>query len=127
MGGDEAKQNHWVRKFAHAFRGVRRGIHGQSSFLVHFTATVAVIIAAAAFRVSLVEWCLLALCIAAVLTAEMFNSALEHLARAVHDKHHPELGAALDISSAAVLLAALGAVVVGAVIFLNRLRMLLGY
>ena len=117
----------WQAKFADAFRGVKLGIRVHSSFFVHFFAAAAVIAAGVALEVDLVQWCLLALCIAGVLAAEMFNSALEHLARAVKRDRDPELGLALDIGSGAVLLAALGAATVGAIVFGHRLGVLLGW
>ncbi len=73
------------------------------------------------------EWCLLLLCIAGVFTAEMFNSALESMARAITGKSDPHLGNSLDIGSAAVLLASAGASIVGTIIFARRLGILLGW
>ena len=115
----------WRKKFRNAFRGAKRGVRGQSSFFVHFFVAAAVIAAAAVLDVPLVEWCLLLLCITIVLVAEMFNSALEWLAKAIDPKHNPHLAEALDIGSAAVLIASIGATIVGAIIFLHRLRVLL--
>ena len=117
----------WTNKFADAFRGVALGVRGQSSFYVHFIMTAAVIAVAAIVRVTTIEWCLLALCITLVLTAEMFNSALEYLARAVDREHNPDLGAALDIGSAAVLVASFGAVVIGVLILGVRLGAMLDW
>ena len=93
----------WTRKFRDAFRGVKEGVHGQSSFFVHFFVAAAVIAAGIVLGVSLAEWCLLVLCIAGVLTAEMFNSALESMAKAITGESDPHLGNSLDIGSAAVL------------------------
>ena len=70
---------------------------------------------------SLVEWCLIVLCIAGVLAAEMFNSALESMAKAITSENNPHVGRSLDIGSAAVLTASIGAATVGAIIFLPRL------
>ena len=111
----------WRRKFRDALRGVWLGVRGQSSFMVHSIFTFAVIGFAAVLRMSLIEWCLLILCIASVLTAEMFNSSLESLAKAIDLQHNVHLKGALDISSAAVLIAAIGAAIVGTVVFLHRL------
>ncbi len=108
----------WAAKFGDAFRGLWLGIRGQNSFAVHLLCAAAVIGAAAWFQLDAPRWCLLALCITVVLTAEMFNSALESLAKAVDPRPNPQLGAALDVASAAVLIAALGAVVVGLIVFL---------
>jgi len=110
----------WYQKFRDAFRGVRSGTRGQSSFQVHLIVAAAVIAAAAILRAELWQWCVLLLCIAGVLTAEMINSAFEHFAKVVDKEHNPELGEALDTASAAVLFASLGAAVIGAIIFASR-------
>jgi diacylglycerol kinase len=117
----------WRRKFADAFRGVKLGVRGQSSFFVHFFIAAAVIAAGVSMHCSLLEWCLLVLCITGVLAAEMFNSALEALAKAITRDIDPHIGAALDIGSAAVLLAALGAASIGSIVLGNRLGLLLGW
>ncbi|MCE5302653.1 MAG: diacylglycerol kinase [Planctomycetaceae bacterium] len=117
----------WVRKFRNAFRGVKAGVRGQSSFFVHFFFAVVVVAAGLVLRVAAVDWCLLLLCITGVLTAEMFNSALESMAKAITGDNDPHLGDSLDIGSAAVLLASIGAVAVGAIVFVRRLGVLLGW
>ena len=71
-----------------------------------------------ATRDSRIEWCLLALCVAIVLTAEIFNSALEQLAKAITREHDAHIRAALDMASGAVLLASVGAAIVGTVVLL---------
>lgn len=114
-------QRGWMRKFANALRGVRVGPHGQSSFLVHLIATVAVIAAGMYFRVSLVEWCLLTLCIAGVIAAELFNSSLESLAKSITRERDSNIRDALDIASGAVLIASIGAAIVGLIIFVPRI------
>ena len=117
----------WLRKFRDAFHGMALGVRGQQSFSVHFAAAVAVIGCGWGLRVGLLEWLVLLLCITAVLTAEMFNSALESMAKAVSLEHQPFLGEALDIGSAAVLVASLGAALVGGLLFTHRLGVLLGW
>ena len=49
------------------------------------------------------------------------------MARAITDQPHPNVGNALDIGGAAVLVVAFGAAAVGLVVFLNRLGLLLGW
>jgi diacylglycerol kinase len=117
----------WACKFRDAFRGVKAGVRGQSTFFVHFFAAAAVIVAAAVLGMDRYEWCLLALCIAGVITAEMFNSALESMAKAITGESDPHLGNSLDIGAAAVLVASIGASVVGAIIFGHRVGGLLGW
>jgi diacylglycerol kinase len=116
----------WIRKFAVAFRGLRLGIRGQSSYLVYFPAMAGVVAAAFALRMDRIEWCILVLCIAGVLAAEMFNTALEAMARSVTREQDPHVCDALDVASAAVLLTAIGAAMVGAILFGYRLVLILG-
>lgn len=116
----------WWGKFRNAFRGMAIGVRGENSFAVHLPVALAVVICGIVFRVSLVEWGLLILCIAAVLVAELFNTALESMAKAIDRTQNPQLGDALDISSAAVLMSAIGAAAVGSVVFLYRLTVWLG-
>ncbi len=111
----------WRQKFADAFRGWVLGARDQSSFRVHFAMAALVLILARVFRLDRIDWCLLILCITIVLAAEMFNTALEHLAKAVDRNHNPHLGHALDIGSAAVLTASGGAALAGTIIFLHAL------
>jgi diacylglycerol kinase len=73
----------WFAKFRDAFRGLALGIRGQSSFVVHTAAAISVAVLGAILQVSLVEACLLALAVAGVMAAELFNTALERLADAV--------------------------------------------
>jgi diacylglycerol kinase len=115
----------WSAKFRDAFRGIAAGVRGQSSFRVHLVFAALVAAAGVVLRISRIEWRLVLLCITAVLAAELFNSALERMAKAIDRRRNPELGAALDIASGAVLVTALGAAAVGADIFLYRLGVLL--
>ncbi len=123
-----SRDRSWPEKFRDAFHGVREGVQGQSSFFVHFFVAALVIVAAVVLKIdNPVEWGLLLLCITVVLTAEMFNSALESIVRSITNQVDPRLGSALDIGSAAVLTASIGAAITGTIIFLNRLAMLLGW
>ena len=115
----------WSAKFRDAFRGIALGVRGQSSFRVHLVFAVSVVAAGVVLRLSRIEWCVVLLCITAVLAAELFNSALERMAKAIDRRHNADVGAALDIASGAVFIAALGAAAVGATIFLFRLGVLL--
>lgn len=120
-----SRRRNWKGKFRDAFRGLWVGISRQSSFLVHVPVAAAVVAAAILLHVTPGQWCLLMLCIVVVFAAELLNSALEHMARAVSDQHHPEIRDALDTAAAAVLVAALGSVLVGLLIFAPRLLPLL--
>lgn len=111
----------WRAKFRDAFRGTWLAASRERSFAVHLPVAVLVVLAGAVLRVTLVEWCLLILAIAMVLAAETFNTALEHLSRAVSRDKNEDIGRALDMASGAVLITAIGAAAVGAAILGYRL------
>jgi diacylglycerol kinase len=115
----------WRRKFGDAYRGLKLGMRGQSSFAVHFFFTALVVAAAVALGCELVEWCLLLGCIGMVLVAELFNSAVETLFRGLDEATKQRVWPCLDIAAGAVLLASGVAVVIGSLIFINRLAPLL--
>lgn len=117
----------WRQRFGDAFRGWGYATLGQPSFQVHGVAAVAVVVCGLAWGACRWEWCILLLCIAMVMTAEAFNSALEWLARAVDTQHNPHLAAALDSASGAVLISALGAALVGTLVLGYRLGVVCGW
>lgn len=115
------KPRTWGAKFRDALRGLKLGIRGHSSFAVHFFFAVLVVAAAVALGCEMLHWCLLALCIGSVLTAELFNSALETLFRGLDEDTRDRSWQALDIAAGAVLAASVTAALVGCGVFLHRI------
>lgn len=116
----------WRQKFRVAFRGLKLGVRGHSSFAVHFFVTALVIVAAVVLRCGLLEWCVLLGCVGLVLTAELFNSAIETLFKGLDDATKERVWPSLDIAAGAVLLASFISAVIGTVIFVRQLALLLG-
>src|SRR5438128_1506589 len=114
----------WGAKFHAALRGLKLGIRGHSSFFVHFFFTALVLAAAVVLRCQWLEWCLLLGCIGFVLTAELFNSAVETLFHGLDKATRERTAACLDIAAGAVLLASGTASLIGAVVFLQALARL---
>jgi diacylglycerol kinase len=111
----------WRTKFGVAFRGLKVGIRGQSSFFVHFFFAALTVAAAIVLSCDGVEWCLLTGCIGFVLTTELLNSALETLFRGLDEAGKKRAWPCLDIAAGAVLLASITAIIIGAIIFLPKL------
>src|SRR6266487_3657860 len=53
----------WREKFGDAFRGLKLGVRGHSSFFVHFFFAALVAAAAGALRCDYIDWCILLGCI----------------------------------------------------------------
>jgi diacylglycerol kinase len=115
----------WRHKFGDAFRGIKLGIRGHSSFFVHFFVAALVVAAAIVLGCEFLDWCLLLGCIGFVLTAELFNSAIETLFHGLDTATKARTHGCLDIAAGAVLLASITAVIVGSIVFLHRLAVFL--
>jgi diacylglycerol kinase len=116
----------WRHKFRDALRGVKFGIRGHSSFFVHFFVTALVVAAAVGLGCEPLEWCLLLCCIGMVLTAELFNSAVETLFHGLDEATKARTHSSLDIAAGAVLLSSSVAAIIGAIVFISRIWALFG-
>ena len=117
----------WNDKFRDAVRGLKLGVRGHASFSVHFFFAMLVLATAVVLKCSLLEWCLLLGCIGLVLTAELFNSAVETLFRGLGEEEKARSWHSLDIAAGAVLLAGITAVVIGCLILVPKLAALFGW
>jgi diacylglycerol kinase (ATP) len=106
-----------IRSFKFAFAGILTMLKSQHNAWVHGCATATVVAAGFAFGVSTSEWCWLVLAITAVWTAEAFNTAFEFLADVASPKFHPLVKNAKDVAAGAVLISAIGSVVIGFLVF----------
>ena len=117
----------WRDKFREAFRGLKVGIRGHSSFFVHFFMAAIVIAAAIVLGCDLKEWAILIGCIGAVLTAELFNSAIETLYRGFDVTVRESCRKSLDIAAGAVLMASIAAAAIGTLVLGARVLNVLGW
>ena len=102
-----------IRSFGHAIAGVWTMLKSQHNAWVHAAATVAVCAAGLALALTTAEWCWIVLAIVAVWTAEALNTAFEFLADVASPEFHPLVKKSKDVAAGAVLIAAVGAAVIG--------------
>ncbi len=105
------------KSFVYALQGLLFLLRSQPNAWVHLLATLAVCAAGFHFGLSRDEWLWICLAIVLVWSAEAFNTALEQLADALHPQRHPGIGRAKDLAAGAVLVAAVGAAVIGVMVF----------
>lgn len=106
-----------IRSVSHALAGIVRMIRCQHNAWIHVGATIAIMAAAAALRISAADWCWIILAISIVWTAEALNTAFEFLADAASPQFHPLVRDAKDVAAGAVLLTAIAAASIGAIVF----------
>ena len=106
-----------LRSVKYALRGIRIMVASQHNAWIHAAATVVVAIAGVWFRLSWSEWCWIVLAVVSVWTAEALNTAFEFLTDVASPNFHPIAGKAKDVAAGAVLLSAIGAVIIGLLVF----------
>lgn len=110
--------------FRYAFRGLAELLRSQPNAQIHVAVALLVLAAGYFFQITRLEWLVLIICIALVISLEAVNTAIEYLTDLVSPDFHPLAGKAKDVAAAAVLWAALGAVAAGLLIFLPRIKLL---
>ena len=107
----------WLTSFRFAFDGLWQTVRTQRNFRIQLTIGTAAVGMGAGFSLSPLEWAVLVLTIIAVLSGEMFNTALESLVDLASPEFKPLAKTAKDCAAAAVLVNAVGSVVVGFLLF----------
>ncbi len=102
-----------ARSFRNAALGIWDVLRTQPNAWIHAAASLAVCAAGFALGVSRGDWVALVLAMTLVWVAESMNTALERLGDATSPGPHPLVGRAKDAAAGAVLIAAIGAGVVG--------------
>jgi diacylglycerol kinase (ATP) len=114
-----------IRSFGYAFKGLGHAVKTQPNFRVHLVASILVVSMGYALHIAVNEWQWIILCMAMVLMAELFNTALEFLVDLVSPEYNELAGHVKDIAAGAVVIAVLFAVVTGAIIFLPKILALI--
>ena len=106
-----------IRSFRYALQGLGFALASQHNFRIQLVAAVAAIVLGVVWRVSADDWRWLVIAIVMVLAAELVNTAFEHLCDVVQPELHASVKAAKDVAAGAVLVVAIGAAVIGALVF----------
>ena len=113
--------NKLFKSFGFAIKGIIIFFRSQQNARVQLLVSIVVLTMSWLLQLDFMEWCIVILCIGAVLGAEAFNTAIEHLCDTLHPGHSEGIGKVKDISAGAVLLISVIAVITGLIIFVPRL------
>ncbi len=115
----------FLRGFGYAADGIVYAVRTQRNMRVHLVITTIVVIAGIFFKLTAVEWAVIAATTGLVLATEMTNTVAELAVDLLIQRHNPLAKAAKDVGAGAVLITAIAAVFVGIAIFGPRLLALL--
>jgi diacylglycerol kinase (ATP) len=113
------KNQSFLARFRFACGGLAAALRSETSMRVHVTAFVGLLAVLVAFRPEPLWWGLALLAGAAVISAELMNTAIEHLADHLHPEIHPSIRVVKDCAAAAVLVAVGGALCVGVALLVH--------
>jgi diacylglycerol kinase (ATP) len=110
-----------LKSFTFAFAGIAYMLRTQHNAWLHLVATILVILAGFGLHVSGEDGRWLVAAIVLVWTAEAVNTAFEHLCDVVSPEFHDSVQKSKDIAAGAVLICAIGAVIIGLQVFVPYL------
>jgi diacylglycerol kinase (ATP) len=103
------KNHSFAARVSYALQGLSHGLRAEASLRTQAIMFVAALVALTVLRPGAVWWALVLLASAAVVAAELFNTAIEHLADELHPAESPGMRIVKDCAAAGVLIASLGA------------------
>jgi diacylglycerol kinase len=110
----QLKNRRFAQRLGFALAGLRLVFAREKSFRAQAALAAAAALAVLGLGPGLLWTALVILSAALVLALELVNSALEYALDRLHPAHSREIGAAKDAAAAAVLVASLAALIVGA-------------
>src|ERR1700741_1491525 len=99
--------------FKYAFAGLAGGLKTQPNLIIHFIAAILALALGFYLGISKLEFCIIIICISAVISLELINTAIEIFCDFVYKEQHEKIKSIKDISAAAVLVSSVGALLVG--------------
>ncbi len=106
-----------VKGFKYAFIGLGNILRTEQNARVHLAIAVIVLALGFAFGISPAELAAIFFAIIIVFVAEVLNTAIEKTLDLIEPEHNGKVAIIKDMAAGAVLVAAGGAIIIGAVIF----------
>lgn len=110
-----------IKSFGYAFAGIKVMLREEHNARIHVIAAAVAVAMGVLFGITPGQWMAVVIVIAMVLAAEAVNSAIERTADFVKTERDDRKRDIKDLAAGAVLLCAIGAAVVGGIIFLPYL------
>jgi diacylglycerol kinase len=105
-----------LQSFGHAFRGLWYVVRTQRNAGIHVVIASIIFILSFWLRLDSRDWALIILATAMVFTAEFLNTAIEAVVDLASPQKHPLAKVGKDVGAGAVLIAAIAAVLIGALV-----------
>ena len=115
------KSKKLINSFKYAIQGILSSFKTERNMKIHIFIMILVIIAGFILKINKYEWIACILCFAIVISGELFNTAIETVVDMVMPYKNDKSKIAKDIAAGAVLTLAIGAAVIGVIIFVPKI------
>lgn len=115
-----------LMSFTHAVRGIYVFFKTTHNAWVHVGAVIVVVCLGVFFSIERIDWIILVGAACLVFVAEACNTAIEIDINLTSPEYHPYARDTKDVAAGAVLIAAVGAVVIGILVFYPYIENYLG-
>ena len=109
-----------VDSFNYAINGIIHSVRTQRNMRIHFTLSLAVLTACFIYDITKIEFLIIAITVTMVIAAELINTAIESVVDLTTNFYHPLAKIAKNTAAGAVLITAINAVLVGYIIFWDK-------
>lgn len=117
----KAKTKKLINSFKYALEGIATSFKTETNMKIHILMTILVLILGLFLKISKMEWITCIFAITMVISAELFNTAIETIVDMITIEKNEKAKIAKDVSAGAVLVTAIGAAVVGLIIFVPKI------
>lgn len=106
-----------AKSYRYAAKGVKYTLNSQVNIWLHLIIAVIVSLLAYLLHFTAEQLLIVVLAIGFVITAELFNTAIEEMVNLLSPEYHEVAGVVKDVAAGAVLVSAITAAIVGCILF----------
>ncbi len=117
----KTKTKKLINSFKYAFAGIVTSFKTEQNMKIHILVMILVIIAGIVLKVSSLDWIILVIMFSLVISAELFNTVIETVVDMITMEKNEKAKIAKDIAAGAVLVLAIGSIIVGLIIFIPKI------
>ena len=110
-----------INSFKYATQGIFTSFKTEKNMKIHILIMLLVIVAGILLKISKLEWIICIILFSIVIAGELFNTAMETVVDMVMPDKNEKAKIAKDVSAGAVLVLAIGAAIIGFMIFIPKI------
>lgn len=107
-----------IKSFRFAFEGIFSAVQTETNWKIGIVEAILTFAAGLYFKIAKTDWLIIIIMVGIVLSAELFNSAIETIVDSFTHDTHPGAKLAKDFAAGAVVMTIIAAAVVGLIVFL---------